>query len=86
MSRRYLVRTTATLAASALVPGARCGLNSGNASNSFAEPDKGVPKSLAVRVHGSKVQLDLTRLSVATFVVPLRREVITTSVRRSRIL
>jgi len=40
-----------------------------NAYNSFEQPDRVVPRSHPVQVNGSKVQIDLPRLSVATVVV-----------------
>lgn len=43
-----------------------------NACNSFDAPDRVVPKLLTVRVEGSKILLDLPRLSVATAVLPIR--------------
>jgi len=43
-----------------------------NACNSFDHPDQVVPKPLALRVEGSKIQLDLPRLSLATAVLPIR--------------
>ena len=42
-----------------------------NACNSFDNPDRLVPRPKAVTVSGSKIQLDLPRLSVATFVAPI---------------
>jgi alpha-L-arabinofuranosidase len=43
-----------------------------NACNRFDTPDRVVPKLLTVRVEGSKILLDLPRLSVATAVLPIR--------------
>ena len=43
-----------------------------NACNSFDTTDRVVPKLLTVRVEGSKILLDLRRLSVATAVLPIR--------------
>lgn len=40
-----------------------------NACNSFEQPDRVVPQSHPVQVNGSKVQVDLPRLSVATVIV-----------------
>ena len=42
-----------------------------NACNTFDNPDRVVPKQIAVRVEGSKLLLDLPRLSVATVVVSI---------------
>jgi len=42
-----------------------------NACNSFDQPDRIVPKPWTVRVEGSKVQLDLPRLSLVTAIVPI---------------
>jgi len=42
-----------------------------NACNTFDHPDRIVPKPLTLRVDGSKIQLDLPRLSLATAVVAI---------------
>jgi alpha-N-arabinofuranosidase len=43
-----------------------------NAFNSFDHPDRIVPKQQAIRVNGSKIQMELPPLSVATVVVPIQ--------------
>ena len=43
-----------------------------NACNTFDDPDRVIPKQQAIKVNGSKMQLDLPRLSVTTIVLPIR--------------
>jgi alpha-L-arabinofuranosidase len=40
-----------------------------NACNSFDKPDRIVPRQGSIEVSGSKVQIDLPRLSVATVIL-----------------
>ncbi|HKF24058.1 MAG TPA: alpha-L-arabinofuranosidase C-terminal domain-containing protein, partial [Candidatus Angelobacter sp.] len=40
-----------------------------NAYNSFEQPDRVVPRPYPVQVNGSKVQIDMPRLSVATVIL-----------------
>jgi alpha-L-arabinofuranosidase len=42
-----------------------------NAYNSFDNPDRVVPKQQPIKVNGSKMQLDLPRLSVTTVILPM---------------
>jgi alpha-N-arabinofuranosidase len=44
----------------------------GNAGNTFDNPDRIVPKPMAIRVERSRLPLDLPRLSVATAVVSMQ--------------
>lgn len=44
-----------------------------NAFNSFDHPDRVVPKQHPVTVKESKLELELSRLSVATLVLPIRQ-------------
>ncbi len=42
-----------------------------NACNTFDNPDRVVPKPHPIKVNGSKIQLDLPALSVATAILPI---------------
>ena len=42
-----------------------------NACNTFDNPDRVVPKQQSTKVSGSKMQVDLPRLSVTTVVLPI---------------
>jgi alpha-N-arabinofuranosidase len=42
-----------------------------NAYNSFDNPDRVVPKQQPIKVNGSKMQLDVPRLSVTTVILPI---------------